>query len=1062
MAGSSFSSSSASASPSPLSPSAPSSSTAIPPAEALIYPSTSASPRHVAKNVLDLPIEVQNLILGYCSNRDLLRLAVVSRQFHGLATQTLYTKICIDPMQDEYVAASGKKHLAKSSCLDALTTSEYDYARHLQELAVEFDKSGRLAAELGKLYQSHVPTGKMFNTLIVLATRKAAKLESLTWHMPFEISSRLWQTLHGISTLHTVEISMHRGRYCQKPPRPQPIAYENNDPWTTLNNFDPAPAFGAFLTSVPNQHSPTVVGLPPANLFVLPPPHPTQLGQGDGGLVSSIGMHASSSANNGMSSVSGNLPAKAVHGPRSFSGFKHLRSLSVLDINDLTITSEIQECIQNCTRTLSQLKLSLTTELSNAARDPIKSVIAPSSSDALQQAEKNALKLLARMENEAALARIFGITMEKQDLGAGGQDGRGALSSNDGASNKDSTRGSDKGKAPELSAADNYLLNSVPGTLQAATSDLDPNADTAVWEDRKKTALAQISRIFDEYMEMKAEKRTAKAVAPSDSSADGSKPVSEDKLSADDGVSLSWGSPEKTSTTSSSWGRADGDDILPDDIDIEAPEGQLDLHPHDGAEHDTETGTEKDADEAPAKTTAAGELATSEDICKPLEGLASPAPVSSDMCSEDSTEHGQHESQTLTSGPSLVEHLRQLDALHEALDKELSAYQSFEHARQEPMVKLQTSVSRLRKDIDSVIAEAATYAAGQTSAKKNKRNKRKTTAEEDTQALSSDAAIDFARSTRGLALESFSCLLMPVQASVLRKALDLSCLLDLTLLNVGPQSAIWIMFSKQNAASNLPLRSVRTDNVTMSCLTCLGSLRALEKVYLVEKGQHTATHKNPANKTTVGIRDIRELVLRVHAAKLKVVSICSDSSEAWDLDDKTIRMLSRHATNLRELAGSITMAPLHTLMQRLDRFESLLALHIVQLHNDDTCIWAMQAVKDFIADILTHRPNLKFEYLAVGDAPTAYLVERTVAKEQATTQPAGTTANGGSTGEGGLSANGEDADAAANADADVDADASSDDEESSPRLVAASFKPRQIDSISGISIFQKKIRNGEI
>lgn len=45
----------------------------------------------------------------------------------------------------------------------------------------------------------------------------------------------------------------------------------------------------------------------------------------------------------------------------------------------------------------------------------------------------------------------------------------------------------------------------------------------------------------------------------------------------------------------------------------------------------------------------------------------------------------------------------------------------------------------------------------------------------------------------------------------------------------------------------------------------------------------------------------------------------------------------------------------------------LRALHIVNLRNDDTCVWVMRETKRFIIDNLSHFPDLKLEWLAIDE-----------------------------------------------------------------------------------------------
>lgn len=54
-------------------------------------------------------------------------------------------------------------------------------------------------------------------------------------------------------------------------------------------------------------------------------------------------------------------------------------------------------------------------------------------------------------------------------------------------------------------------------------------------------------------------------------------------------------------------------------------------------------------------------------------------------------------------------------------------------------------------------------------------------------------------------------------------------------------------------------------------------------------------------------------------------------------------------------------------MQHLAGLVSLRALHIIQLRNDDTCVWVMRETKRFLIDNLSHHPHLKLEWISIDD-----------------------------------------------------------------------------------------------
>jgi len=54
-------------------------------------------------------------------------------------------------------------------------------------------------------------------------------------------------------------------------------------------------------------------------------------------------------------------------------------------------------------------------------------------------------------------------------------------------------------------------------------------------------------------------------------------------------------------------------------------------------------------------------------------------------------------------------------------------------------------------------------------------------------------------------------------------------------------------------------------------------------------------------------------------------------------------------------------------MQHLSGLINLRALHIIQLRNDDTCVWVMRETKRFLIDNLSHHPHLKLEWISIDD-----------------------------------------------------------------------------------------------
>jgi len=173
-----------------------------------------------------------------------------------------------------------------------------------------------------------------------------------------------------------------------------------------------------------------------------------------------------------------------------------------------------------------------------------------------------------------------------------------------------------------------------------------------------------------------------------------------------------------------------------------------------------------------------------------------------------------------------------------------------------------------------------------------------------TSSKSATAAMsEYVRKTRGLALKTLAIYLLPVKASVISKAIDLTVLQSVTLLNVGPQLQFWNMLSKENKTRPLPLHKIHTDNVTLPFLVCVAQLETVTELYLLERTQK-ARVESTAAKTTVTMEQIRKVALKKHAGTLKILVIRNESGSDWDLNAKTAVLLTRRSKLLEELAVS--------------------------------------------------------------------------------------------------------------------------------------------------------------
>jgi predicted nucleic acid-binding protein len=195
---------------------------------------------------------------------------------------------------------------------------------------------------------------------------------------------------------------------------------------------------------------------------------------------------------------------------------------------------------------------------------------------------------------------------------------------------------------------------------------------------------------------------------------------------------------------------------------------------------------------------------------------------------------------------------------------------------------------------------------------------------------------EYVRTTRGLTLRTLAIYLIPIKASVLARAIDLSVLQNITLLNVGPQIPFWNLLARENKLSPLPLRSIHTDNVTPPLLVLISQLDTVTELFFLERTAK-ARVESTAAKTTVTMDQIRKLVLKKHAASLRILMIRNDAGVEWDLNVKTVMLLCKRAKLLEELACSFgvrimvsiphlfltTMSPIYSKMELMQKISTL-------------------------------------------------------------------------------------------------------------------------------------------
>lgn len=162
---------------------------------------------------------------------------------------------------------------------------------------------------------------------------------------------------------------------------------------------------------------------------------------------------------------------------------------------------------------------------------------------------------------------------------------------------------------------------------------------------------------------------------------------------------------------------------------------------------------------------------------------------------------------------------------------------------------------------------------------------------------------EYIRTKHGFHLEELYLYLIPIKASTMARGLDLSCLKQLTLLNVGPQAGFWTLLDKiQKESEPLKLQYLHTDDVSLAFLNCVANLNKVTDLFLMKRNSKEADSSN--SKPYAPLVDIRLLALRKHIGTLKRLMIMNNDDESWDLDSKTMRLLTVKGEGLVELAMS--------------------------------------------------------------------------------------------------------------------------------------------------------------
>jgi hypothetical protein len=599
--------------------------------------------------------------------------------------------------------------------------------------------------------------------------------------------------------------------------------------------------------------------------------------------------------------------------PPTLSGFKNLKTLSILDMDTHEYVREIKTCIQHSSSTLHTLKLSFSESLASKSRKPPPEVQSDDDSD--QEDEFGQLippgppppsagasdpngpsKVFKAQEEkkkqEAVLEKIFGMEPKpRKPIGF-----KNAIPVKDEAETK-----------PEDDPKRRFIRNLAPVAARLMAH-VKPGSDLTT---EGKETLALIERAAKLYMDT-TEKGKSKATGSAGSSTAKATPASssasmdggaEDEVvmsgaaSIPDGPGL-FDEPEKKKVVNTDSGVSN-----PEDIDIEEPEGQ-ELAVEDEAL----------AEPTPSEATRESNMPSSTSDGKPENTADTPG----FRPAEAMYPHIKPPAVVDFDPDSWENKLRILDdaiAIRASHDEILKESTNLKKRLVELKMKFQSGQIN-EADKDALAAAEAEFhvVAGQVellSHHMQKIDEQWEVMKDNDKALKELAQpkdegakmSEYVRNTRGLTLTTLAIYLIPIKASVLSKAIDLSVLRSITLLNVGPQIPFWNLMARENKMSPLPLRKIHTDNVTLQFLAFVAQLDTLNELYLLERTAK-ARVESTAAKTMVTMEQIRRVILKKHASTLKVLMIRNDAGSEWDLNVKTTVLLCQRAKQLEELACS--------------------------------------------------------------------------------------------------------------------------------------------------------------
>jgi hypothetical protein len=576
--------------------------------------------------------------------------------------------------------------------------------------------------------------------------------------------------------------------------------------------------------------------------------------------------------------------------PPTLSGFKNLKTLSVLDIDDLDVVTELKSCVRNSHATLSKLKLSFSHNMAMRARKPQPDIDPDDSDpdDEFQVVPVAPPPLVHPYDDISGPARAFRAQEERKAqesvLGR-------IFDMEPYVVKKPTEKPRDKENEPpsEEKAANpgQYFIDSLKAVSEKLMKDLVGSDDFAAAQQEILDTIETAARTY-------VAESGGKSDAPKENGVIGESSIS-------GAVMNGTAEPDASKTEDAQQGERSlfesetpkgkelQQDANPDDINIEEPVEDSFV------EEPSEIATPEPINGAEAASTKESTSNGNGIHMVSVNGDASLV-VGSNESSAAANLTAQRQNFM-----TLAEKLESFEIEAEELVLEIQELPTDLGLESEKRMKsAKVRMTELSANIKDIHSEMAIVAAEIHDAEKQNPAIVQT---DDAEGVPSRIT-EYARSTRGLSLQTLSIYLIPVKASVLSKAVDLRVLGRITLLNVGSQAPIWALIAKENKEQPIALRKIFTDNVSVPFLTFVSQLEELNELFMLERPDKYKP-ESFAPKAAITMDQIRRMVLKRHMPTMRRLMIKNQQDSSWDVDDKTMLLICRRGKKLEELAVSM-------------------------------------------------------------------------------------------------------------------------------------------------------------